>query len=214
MQYIFIVFAFINLTRSTSLGTTDSEASSGSLSERSSSELSLLEAEMIAVSGSAGIGRCNATDLAIWKQNSVFIDKHRECARKKFGDGPKTAACISNLYPSLTHTCATCFGDVTQCMRGGCWAQCLFDDTSGSCQSCFDDKCQDPFHTCLGRDLLAMDVLNIPLRPGVLPEGALAMTSIAPTVALRTRRRVVETVTITTTTSPYFSGSAAVSSSE
>jgi len=47
--------------------------------------------------------------------------------------------------------CATCYGDVTQCGRDNCSAQCIFDATSSACRDCTKTKgCVDKFQACAG----------------------------------------------------------------
>ena len=56
---------------------------------------------------------------------------------------------------------------------------------------CFNTKCRDSFHGCIGTELLARDPTNVPLRPGQVGVAAAGGGGVAPT-------------TTTTTTSPSF----------
>ena len=171
---------------------------------RESSEDSALVAELAASSTAASSGgRCIESDVNIWRYNMEFTDRHRHCSRTRFGDGPKTSACILKKFTELTHACATCFGDVTECMRSECWASCFLDDTSESCMVCFNTKCQDGFHGCIGTDLLARDPSNIPLRPGQVvgeagaaaPATTTTTTTAGPSFAVRARAKPKSTTT-------------------
>jgi hypothetical protein len=187
MKLYFAVLLFVSIPLSISASAAEPPASPAS-DASSEDDLSLL-AELAAVAPESS-GRCSVSDVAVWRGNSAFTDIHRSCARSKFGNGEKTAACILKRFPSLSHSCATCFGGVTECMRTECWAKCFLDDTSDDCMLCFDRKCQGGFQHCIGTELLAVDASNVPLRPGeIVHDGIVTRTTTTgrPSVTPRTR---------------------------
>jgi hypothetical protein len=60
-----------------------------------------------------------------------------------------TTDCLTK--DGVTMACATCYGDVTQCGRDNCAAQCFADPSSPMCRDCTKSKgCDDKFKTCAG----------------------------------------------------------------
>jgi hypothetical protein len=55
------------------------------------------------------------------------------------------------MKDGVTMGCAKCYGDVTQCGRDNCSAQCILDPTSKTCRDCTKEKgCDDKFLMCSG----------------------------------------------------------------
>jgi len=96
----------------------------------------------------ASAGACvDPTDCSVGK--TTLDAKVTICAMSCTGGSKCTADCLAK--EGATMGCATCYGDVTQCGRDNCSAQCIFDATSSACRDCTKTKgCVDKFQACAG----------------------------------------------------------------
>jgi hypothetical protein len=94
----------------------------------------------------------NVDDLAI-VCDAGFGDEVSTCARAESGQGGPTADCLVR-DTGVSQDCATCYGNVTQCIFDSCLADCATDPDSEECLQCRADNCDTAFNSCTG-DLMA-----------------------------------------------------------
>lgn len=87
---------------------------------------------------------CSKADikLAINPNNHKFPHQMDACASETWGDAKKTAKCIKKSYPTLSDSCATCFGEVADCSASNCKWKCLSDHFSDGCLECVNSHCK------------------------------------------------------------------------
>jgi hypothetical protein len=80
--------------------------------------------------------------MAINPDNDSFPQQMDKCASPSWGNAEKTAACLREIYKSLSDRCAACFGRVAQCTAKNCKLKCMFGHFSDECLSCVNSHCQ------------------------------------------------------------------------
>ncbi len=104
----------------------------------------------------AGEGKCNAQDQAIWKMNGGNVSLAPQgdyCARSYNGgcilNTTCSGLCFQDLY-GYSANCTRCYGQMFPCGVGiGCALHCIVDGTAPACIECLM-PCIGEFHACTG----------------------------------------------------------------
>lgn len=88
---------------------------------------------------------CNDKDIAvaIHPGNAKFESQMTSCSKSTWGNETKTAACLKKDYPSLSGSCASCYGQTAHCGAQKCGGTCFFHGSdSKKCKNCVYENCE------------------------------------------------------------------------
>jgi len=83
---------------------------------------------------------CNDADTTQWNADSGHVQWQEDmssCGLHCLGEGTCVTSCLAEK--GWTSSCATCFGDLTDCTRANCLVECLGVRSPG-CVSCLEAK--------------------------------------------------------------------------
>lgn len=159
---------------------------------------------LIASSFAAG-PRCTPAERNVWIGSQPFADHYDGCSRSALGSPVGTVACMSPLYPALTHGCLECFGQATQCGGFNCAPLCMGNSAAPECLNCISTHCMPAMRTCVG----AASDAELPNTPSPREATTRRPARTRPAAAAATSTDAPATTTTTTTESATVSSTAA-----
>jgi hypothetical protein len=103
---------------------------------------------MIQCSGT--LSSCIKEESKTWIENVEFSENFNRSAKEALGSSQGVIKRLNQLYPSLSDSCLTCFGEVVACGVKKCFVSCLVSPPTESCLSCTSKFCTPAFKNCLG----------------------------------------------------------------
>lgn len=107
--------------------------------------------------------QCTSDDLSRWQsstsQNTKLFNDIRTCTEESGGSTDITAsvsACLRNLHPDLSQSCAECFGSDVDCGATNCRVPCAEEANSSQCQECLT-PCTNALQACAGTSNLPQE---------------------------------------------------------
>lgn len=95
------------------------------------------------------LGCLCVSDQKILEQDMIpFMNTWHDCSISSKGSKHGTIKCLQNKYPSLSKTCATCFGNYVVCTSFHCLIPCLLNSNSQACFKCANENCFDKLLKC------------------------------------------------------------------
>jgi hypothetical protein len=92
---------------------------------------------------------CTNADRAFLKtvQHQFRLDV-KSSGVKSFGNGQKASQNLHELYPTLSQSCANCFGQFVNCSRQNCEWTCIQESHGSKCDDCCKTHCADELAKC------------------------------------------------------------------
>jgi len=104
--------------------------------------------------------QCSSSDRDQWESSSSsksqFFTNIETCANQAAGAVDQTANvsnCLTQVYPTLSQSCAECFGADVDCGSTNCRVPCQSDSSSSECQACLS-PCTSALSNCTGTNNL------------------------------------------------------------
>lgn len=100
--------------------------------------------------------QCSDSDRNLWESSSSsqsqFFVNIESCSSQGAGSVDQTAnvsSCLTQIYPTLSQSCAQCFGSDVDCGSTNCRVPCQTDSNSSECQACLT-PCTNTLTNCTG----------------------------------------------------------------
>ncbi len=83
----------------------------------------------------------------LYQSNHALAKQWEFCSRETWAKRHETAQCLVKAFPSLTESCAECFGEYSACSKKNCFFKCAFGSDE-SCKECAKTSCAETLEAC------------------------------------------------------------------
>jgi hypothetical protein len=93
---------------------------------------------------------CTSTDKQVWVGVQRFTNDYQKICNVSWGNSNTITDYLHARYSQANKPCLRCFGDAAECGRSNCTPQCMWDQSSVGCTTCFRNKCKQELINCVG----------------------------------------------------------------